>query len=363
MVKQEIGIGDIVGGIEPIDGAWEEKARHRTATLVMPTRALGRMHGIAEKLCALQRTLSPEIHKKAVVIMAGDHGVAADGVSAYPQEVTGAMVSTFLAGGAGVNAFCRLTDCEAWVVDMGIIPDMDRSKLPDPDRFVLRKHGPGTANFTRGPAMDRKTAESTLRTGFMQAAERFESGVDILVTGDMGIGNTTASSAIGVVLTGHAPHEMTGHGTGLRTEAFHRKIATIQKAIEVNAPDPADAIDVLAKVGGFEIGGIAGMILAGAYYGRPVVVDGLISTAGALIARALCPYVTDYIFAGHQSEEPGHRLMLSHLGLAPILDLGMRLGEGSGGVLALAIIEGAARMMREVMTFDQAGVAGEKSGS
>ena len=360
MVNQEIRIGDIIGGIKPVQNAWEEKARQRTESLVMPTRALGRMHLIAEKLCTLQQTLSPKINKKAVIIMAGDHGVAADGVSAYPQEVTGAMVTTFLAGGAGVNAFCRLTGCEAWVVDMGIIPDMDRSNISNSDRFVVCKHGRGTANFTHGPAMDRKTAESTLLTGFRQAAERFESGVDILVTGDMGIGNTTPSTAIGVVLTGHAPQEMTGPGTGLQTEAVQRKIATIQKAIEVNAPDPSDAIDVLAKVGGFEIGGIAGMMLAGAHYGRPVVVDGFISTAGALIAKALCPSVTDYLFAGHQSEEPGHRLMLSHLGLTPILDLGMRLGEGSGGVLALSIIDGAARMMREVMTFDQAGVAGEK---
>jgi nicotinate-nucleotide--dimethylbenzimidazole phosphoribosyltransferase len=357
MTLQHLTLKEIISGINPLDASWIEKARARTETLVMPTRALGRMHLIAEKLCGLQKTLSPRLNRKAVIIMAGDHGVAAVGVSAYPQEVTGAMIHTFLSGGAGVNAFCRHTNTESWVVDMGIIPNLDPSSLPNSDQFLIFKHGSGTSDFTHGPAMDRNTAESTILTGFKQAAARFAAGVDILVTGDMGIGNTTPSAAIGTVMTGMDPETMTGPGTGVQAEALMRKVEVIKKGISVNRPDPTDALDVLSKIGGFEIGGIAGLILAGAYYQKPVVVDGFISTAGALIAGQLNPLVTQYLFAGHKSEEPGHQSMLKHLGLDPILDLGMRLGEGSGGVLALSIIEAAARMMREVMTFDQAGVA------
>ncbi|MBI5552772.1 MAG: nicotinate-nucleotide--dimethylbenzimidazole phosphoribosyltransferase [Desulfobacterales bacterium] len=350
-------VNAIVAAIGPLDAQWIEKARARTAQLVMPPRALGRLHDIAERCCAIQATLHPSLDRKAVVVMAGDHGIAAEGVSAFPQAVTGAMVRTFLTGGAGINAIARHAGAQVWVVDMGIIPDIDPQGVPGGHQLKVSKIGPGTASFLRGPAMSRDQAEAALLAGFNHAADLFEAGVQVLGTGDMGIANTTSSAAIGAVLTGASLDEMVGRGTGIDDQSLARKKTVIAQGIERNRPDAGDGVELLAKLGGFEIGGIAGLILAGACYRRPVVVDGFISTAGALIAHALCPLVSDYCFAGHQSEEPGHGLMLRHLGLAPILNLGMRLGEGTGGALAMTIMQGAVRMFKEVMTFEEAGVA------
>ncbi|MEN8246142.1 MAG: nicotinate-nucleotide--dimethylbenzimidazole phosphoribosyltransferase [Thermodesulfobacteriota bacterium] len=356
MEKSVANINQIMDGIEPVDRKWVEKARARTAQLVMPTRALGRLHDLSEQICGIQETLEPAIDRKAVLIMAGDHGVAADGVSAYPQEVTGAMVQTFLAGGAGINAISRHVNADVWVVDMGIIPEIDAQAMPGSDRLIVRKVRPGTDSFLRGPAMTRQEAEASVVEGFQQAAKLFEEGLDVLGTGDMGIGNTTPSAAIGAVVTGADLDVMVGRGTGVDDEGLLQKREVIQKGIAVNKPDKGDGLDVLAKVGGFEIGGIAGSILAAAYYHRPVVVDGFISTAGALIAASLCPQAKAYLIAGHCSEESGHRTMLGHLGLKPVLDLGMRLGEGTGSALAMSIIEGSLKMFKEVLTFEEAGV-------
>jgi nicotinate-nucleotide--dimethylbenzimidazole phosphoribosyltransferase len=346
----------ILESVERTDPAWLARARARTGQLVMPTRALGRLHDISERLCSIQETLEPFLTAKAVVVMVGDHGIAGAGVSAYPQEVTGAMVRTFLAGGAGINAIASQVGADVWVVDMGMIPELDAATMPQAERFLVKKWAPGTKDFSRGPAMTREEARRAIETGFEVATDLFQSGVDILGTGDMGIGNTTSAAAIGAVLTGASLDDMVGRGTGVDDEGFERKKAFIEKGIAANRPDRNDGLDVLSKIGGFEIGGIAGLVLAGAYHRRPVVVDGFISTAGALIAEGLSPAVRDYLFAGHRSEEPGHRIMLRHLGLAPILDLGMRLGEGTGGALAMGVIEAAARMFREVMTFEQADV-------
>jgi nicotinate-nucleotide--dimethylbenzimidazole phosphoribosyltransferase len=350
-------LAEIISGIQPVEQEWIQKARQRTAQLVMPTRALGRLHEISERLCGIRQTLEPAINQKAILVMAGDHGVVEEGVSAYPQEVTPAMVRTFLAGGAGINAISRQVGAEVWVVDMGIIPDLDPGGLKGAERLLVEKVGNGTANFARGPAMSRQEAEKALLIGFEQASRLIEQGADILGTGDMGIGNTTPAAAIGTVLTGASLVKMVGRGTGVDDAGLTRKREVVRRGIEINNPDPEDGLDVLAKVGGFEIGGIAGSILAGAFQRRAVVIDGFISTAGALIADALCPAVKDYLFAGHCSEEPGHRIMLKHLGLDPILDLGMRLGEGTGAALAMGVIESAARMFKEVLTFEGAGVA------
>ena len=348
---------EIIDGIKPVERQWIDKAQQRTAQLVMPARALGRLHDISERFCGIQQTLEPKITKKAILVMAGDHGVVTEGVSAYPQEVTPAMVQTFLAGGAGINAISRQVGADVWVLDMGIIPQLDISSIPGADRLIVEKVGNGTANFTTGPAMSRRDAEKALRVGFEQASRLIEDGADLLGTGDMGIGNTTPSAAIGAVLCGASLDAMVGRGTGVDAAALARKRDIVQQGIKINRPDAEDGLDVLAKVGGFEIGGIAGTILAGAYHRQAVVLDGFISTAGALIAHALCPTVTDYIFAGHRSEEAGHGIMLRHLGLEPILDLGMRLGEGTGAALAMGVIEGAVRMFKEVLTFEGAGVA------
>jgi nicotinate-nucleotide--dimethylbenzimidazole phosphoribosyltransferase len=289
--------------------------------------------------------------------MAGDHGVVNAGVSAYPQEVTGAMVQTFLAGGAGINAICRQVDAEVFVVDMGIKAELSGLDLPGSDHLVTRKIAPGTADFTRGPAMSLQEAEQSILFGFEEASKLYQDGVDILGTGDMGIGKTTPSAAIGAVITGVGLDKMVGRGTGVDDEGLTRKRKAVSRGIEVNRPAVENGLEVLAKVGGFEIGGIAGCVLAAAFHRRPVVIDGFISTAGSLIAHALCPTVVDYMFAGHCSEESGHRYMLDYLNLDPILDLGMRLGEGTGGALSMSIIEGAVRIFREVLTFEEAGVA------
>jgi nicotinate-nucleotide--dimethylbenzimidazole phosphoribosyltransferase len=351
-----LSLQQIIDGIHPLNRQMVENARARTAQLVMPPRALGRLHAIGEQLCGIQGTLRPQIRGKAVLVMAGDHGIVAEGISAFPQAVTGAMIQTFLTGGAGINAMARHVDAEVWVADMGIIPDLDAASLKNGSRLLVRKLGPGTANFARGPAMAPEQACKAVLTGFELASSLISKGVDLLGTGDMGIGNTTPAAAIGAVIAGKRIADMVGPGTGIDDAGILRKCEAIRRGIELNRPDPHDGLDVLAKVGGFEIGGIAGIILAGAYHRKPVVIDGFISTAGALVAQRLSPATADYLLAGHCSEEPGHRHMLAHLKLLPILDLGMRLGEGTGAALAMSVIEAAIRVMTEVMTFEEAGV-------
>jgi nicotinate-nucleotide--dimethylbenzimidazole phosphoribosyltransferase len=350
-------IEEIIKEIRPIGNEWVDKAREHTARLALPPRALGRLHDIAERLCGILETMEPDVSTKAFLVMAGDHGVVSDGVSAFPQEVTGEMVKNFLRGGAGINVLANLVGAEVSVVDMGIIPDVVPAGLECSRRFHVCKVDRGTRNMAKGPAMTRDQAEQSIMHGFNLASELFSSGVRIIGTGDMGIGNTTPSAALGAVLTGTPVDRMAGRGTGIDENGLKRKMEIVSRAIEVNRPNPEDALDVLAKVGGFEIGGIAGCVLAGAYSNRPVVIDGFISTAGALVAHSLCPAAMDYVFAGHCSEEAGHRRMLEHLGLEPILDLRMRLGEGTGAALAMGVIEGAVRVFREVLTFEDAGVS------
>jgi nicotinate-nucleotide--dimethylbenzimidazole phosphoribosyltransferase len=323
----------------------------------MPPRALGRLHDISERLSAILRTDKPVVDRKAVVIMAGDHGVAAEGVSAFPQEVTAEMIKTFLRGGAGINAIAGLVGAEIRVVDMGIATILDERNLNAGSRLQIRKVAAGTANIAIGAAMTRRQAETSVLNGFLAAAELFQGGIEMLGTGDMGIANTTASAAVGAALTGCPPAEMVGRGTGVDDRTLQKKMDVVKRSLAVNRPDASDGLDTLAKVGGFEIGGIAGCILAAAFYRRPVVIDGFISTAGALVAHRLCPLCSGYMFAGHRSQEPGHRHMLTHLKLEPILELGMRLGEGTGGALAMAVVAAAAKMFNEMMTFEEAGVS------
>jgi nicotinate-nucleotide--dimethylbenzimidazole phosphoribosyltransferase len=354
-----VKIEEITNKIQPVEELWIQKARERTAQLVMPARALGRLHEISERLCGIQKTLKPSVNRKAILIMAGDHGVADEGVSAYPQEVTEAMVRTFLKGGAGINAISRHVGAQVWVVDMGIIPELDPGSIDGGNRLLLRKIASGTANLSKGPAMTIKDAETSIFAGFQLATDLFDQGIELLGTGDMGIANTTPSAAIGSVITGIDPKDMVGRGTGVDDKGYTIKLETVKKGIRINQPNALDALDVLAKVGGYEIGGIAGCILAAAFHRRPVVIDGFISTAGALIAYSLCPKIRDYMFSGHCSEEAGHRNMLKYMGIEPILDLGMRLGEGTGGALSMSIMDGAVRVFNEVFTFDEAGVAGK----
>ncbi|MDR3568576.1 MAG: nicotinate-nucleotide--dimethylbenzimidazole phosphoribosyltransferase [Syntrophobacteraceae bacterium] len=356
-----MNLKEIVKKIEPISAEWVQKAREHTLELAIPPRALGRLHDISERLCGIQRTLAPDVSQKAFMVMAGDHGVAEDGVSAFPREVTGEMVKNFLRGGAGINVLARSVGAEVLVVDMGIIPDVDPGASELRSRFHVRKVGRGTGNIAKGPAMSREQAEESILHGFTIASELFSTGVQMIGTGDMGIGNTTPSAALGAVLTGKPVEQMVGRGTGIGDSALENKCELVRRAIEINRPNAADGLDALAKVGGFEIGGIAGIVLAAAYHRRPVVIDGFISTAGALVAHCLCPAVIDYAFAGHCSEESGHRKMLDFLGLEPILDLRLRLGEGTGGALAMGVIEGAVRVFNDVLTFEQAGVTASET--
>jgi nicotinate-nucleotide--dimethylbenzimidazole phosphoribosyltransferase len=349
-------LDDIISGIVPLDETWLARARQRSEQLLMPTRALGRLLDIAERCCAIEQTLTPAVDAKGIIVMAGDHGVANEGVSAYPQEVSGAMVQTFLMGGAGINAMARQVDAQVWVVDMGIIPDVGAEPTQGGPQLIVNKIGRGTASLTKGPAMSAAQARQAIMVGFEQAATAFSGGVQILGTGDMGIGNTTPSAAIGAVFTGAGLDEMVGRGTGIDDAGLAGKKEVIARGLALNNPNDGDGLDVLAKVGGFEIGGIAGLVLGAAYHRQPVVIDGYISTAGALVANALCPAVADYIFAGHQSQEPGHGIMLQYLGLKPILNLEMRLGEGTGAALAMGIIQGAVRAFKEMLTFEEASV-------
>lgn len=351
-----MNLAEIISGIEGVDKDFIDQAARYTARLVMPQRALGKLHIIGERLCGIGRTITPSVNKKAFLVMAGDHGIAASDVSAYPQVVTGEMVKTFLRGGAGINVLARQLGAHVIVMDVGIIPDIS-PQISEEGYLIVRKIARGTNDFSKGPAMTQEQAESAILNGYEVAKDLFEEEVELLGTGDMGIGNTSPSSAVGAVMTGTPVERMTGRGTGIDDSCFLRKCEAIEKGIEINNPKPDDPRDVLSKVGGFEIGAIAGAILAAAFFKKPVVIDGFISGAGALIAHGLCSNVSDYLFAGHQSAEQGHQIMLDHLGLSPILDLGMRLGEGTGAALAMHIIEAGALIINEVFTFKEAEVS------
>jgi nicotinate-nucleotide--dimethylbenzimidazole phosphoribosyltransferase len=328
------------------------QAQARFDNKTKPRGSLGRLEELACRLAGIYRTPSPEPPAKAVVVMAADHGVAEEGVSAYPQEVTGQMLRNFAAGGAAINVLASFQQARVIVVDMG-----SAEGVRDPGSGV-RDHriGPGTANFRRGPAMSRETAVRAVEIGIDLARELHETGVGELAVGEMGIANTTTASAIAAVLLYQHPERVTGRGTGVDDRRLECKIQTIQDALAINRPNAADPLDVLAKVGGFEIGGLAGVMVGAAACKMAVVLDGFITGAAAMIAVALCPTVRNYLIAAHRSPEPGHELILRHLGLRPLLDLEMRLGEGTGAVLALNILEASLRLLRDMATFAAAGV-------
>jgi nicotinate-nucleotide--dimethylbenzimidazole phosphoribosyltransferase len=334
----------------PPPGGVEAAARHLDS-LTKPPGSLGRLEEIALRL-ALLRGGAPEIRHPVIFTFAADHGVVAEGVSAYPQVVTAQMVENFLRGGAAVNVLARQAGARLVVADFGVAAPLERS-----ERLVACPIGPGTANIAAGPAMTREQAIRAIETGAALAQQALDAGADLLATGEMGIGNTTAASAIAAVLTGGAPERVTGRGTGVDDATLGRKVAVVRRAVEVNRPDARDGLDVLAKVGGFEIGGLVGVILAGAARRVPVVLDGFIAGAAALIAVALAPAARHVLFAAHRSAEPGHALVLDHLELAPYLDLSLRLGEGTGAALFIHLARAAALVWSEMATFKAAGVS------
>ena len=345
-------LDDIIVGISPADPKTRQAAKLRQDRLTKPPGSLGRLEDLSIQLAGMFGTELPRVRGKTIVIAAGDNGVVAQGITGYPKEVTVQMVQNFLAGGAAINVMARQAGVDLVIVDAGVA-----TPLPDHPNLKVVAAGRGTADITLGPAMTRAQAELCVNAGVEIAFEVAEKGADIIGTGDMGIGNTTAASAITATLTGQPPRETTGRGTGRSDHELEHKITVVERALNVNRPDPTDALDVLAKVGGFEIGVLAGVVLGGALSRRMVVLDGFISGAAGLIAYGLCPNVKDFLVAAHLSSEAGHGVVLSHLGLRPLLDLGMRLSEGTGAVLAMGLINAAAACLTDMATFEEAGVS------
>ncbi len=348
-------IEQIISNIKPLDKVAMAAVRARQDSLTKPQGSLGRLEELSIQIAGIQRKAIPQIENKAIITMAGDHGVVAEKVGNWPQKVTAQMVQNFLVGGAGINVLSRQIGARVIVVDMGIAADIQDSKL------LSRKVARGTQNITVGPAMTLPQAEKAIETGIEIVTVEIEAGLDVVGTGDMGIGNTTPSAAICAVFRGCPPAEVTGRGTGIDDIQLIHKISVIERALAVNKPDSSKPVEVLAKVGGFEIGGLVGVMLGAASRNVPVFIDGFISGAAAMIAAVLAPRVKDYLIAAHVSAERGHRLMLQHLGLAPLVDLEMRLGEGTGAALGIFLAESACRILSEMATFGEAGISGKKS--
>ena len=356
-----------LAAIMPVDAAAADAAAARAAELAIPAGSLGRMLALSVRLAGIQRSLAPAFPRKAVVVMAGDHGVVRRGVSAFPAEVTPQMVANFARGRAAINALAVAAGARVVVTDVGVAADLPAVVGLRPVTTVAealaagavlhRKVRCGTDDLSSGPAMTCEEATAAIEAGIDVVEGLVAQGLDLVATGDMGIGNTTPSSALACVFTGRAPSEVTGRGTGIDDPALERKRQVVEEALAVNRPDPADPLGALAAVGGLEIAGIAGVILGAAAAGIPVLVDGFISTAGALVACALAPAARDYLIAAHRSLEPGHRVMLEHLGVEPLLDLDLRLGEGTGATLAMPLVDGAAALIGTMATFAEAGVS------
>lgn len=338
--------------IVPVNGDFLARAQKRLDNLTKPLGSLGRLEEFAGRLVAITEDMMPSLDKKVIFTFAGDHGVADEGVSAFPREVTRQMVLNFLNGGAGINVLARHAGADVIVVDIGV--DFD---FGEAEGLVSKKVITGTKNIRKGPAMTKEEAEKCIGVGIELASEYSRKGYKIFGTGEMGIANTTPSSAIVAVLTGRSVAQVTGKGTGIGDDALKNKIKVIEDSISLNKPDAKDPVDVLSKVGGAEIGGIAGLIIGAASNRVPVVIDGFISTAGALIAYCIEPKTKDYMFAAHNSVEIGHKIMLEKIGLRPILDLDLRLGEGTGAALAMLVIEGGVKIYKEMATFGEAGVS------
>ncbi len=350
-------LAETVAAVEPVDAAAQAAAAERLDRMTKPRGSLGQVEDVAVTLAGIAGSCPPPLPAPAAVaVFAGDHGVHAQGVTPWPQEVTAQMVANFLAGGAVVNAFARSVGAEVCVVDVGVAAPVE----PVPG-LVPRRVAAGTADMTQGPALTRDQARAAVEAGIETARDLVAAGNRCLVTGDMGIANTTAAAALICAFTGADAAAATGRGTGIDDTTLAHKTSVVAAALALHAPDPTDPLGVLAAFGGLEHAGLAGFVLGAAALRVPVVLDGVNAGAAALVAGALAPDAIGYCLAGHRSAEPGHRLALDHLGLEPLLDLRMRLGEGTGALLALPVVQGAAQALRDVATFDAAGVA-EKNG-
>jgi nicotinate-nucleotide--dimethylbenzimidazole phosphoribosyltransferase len=345
-------LDDTIEKIRPLDRSIETEAQQRLDSLTKPHGSLGKLEELARRIAVIQGKVPPRSGRKLLFVFAADHGITQEGVSAYPKEVTAQMTYNFLHGGAAINVLARHHGVDTEVVDVGVDHD-----FATPRGLRNHKVRRGTANFARGPAMTRAEALRSVELGVqLAAAEATAENLFLLGAGDMGIGNTSSATAILCALTGAAPADVVGRGTGIDDATLGRKIAAIEKGLDLNRPDPNDPLDVLAKVGGLEIGAMTGVILAAAVFHVPMLLDGFISGAAALLAQRFSPQVREILFASHLSAERGHGLMLEELKLAPVLDLAMRLGEGTGACLLMGLIEAAIRIMGEMATFESAGV-------
>jgi nicotinate-nucleotide--dimethylbenzimidazole phosphoribosyltransferase len=349
--EQQKTLTDIVHQIKPLDQAMGEQVSAYIDTLTKPPGSLGRLEELAIHLAQITSDSFPCVSPPGVIVMAGDHGIAAEGVSAFPQEVTGQMVYNFLNGGAAINVFSRQIGALFEIVDIGVAQDLEGENL------LRRKIRYGTANFLKEDAMTTEEALQSIQVGVEMAEKMINKGAKCLILGEMGIANTTSSSAMLAVLSGRDISALVGAGTGISSEKIRYKQSVIQSALEARKPDSTDPIDVLAKVGGLEIGGMAGAMLGAAAQRVPILVDGFISSVAAVLASNICDTVKEYMIVGHQSHEPGHVIALEMLGKKPIIDLGLRLGEGSGAAVAFPILEAATRMVKEMATFSSAGVS------
>ena len=345
-------LSNTIENIEKISIDSDGKLKDRFNNLAIPTGSLGRLEEFATIYASIKGSPDATIKHKVVFTMAGDHGVSSEGVSVFPQEVTRQMVKNFLDGGATISVLARHVGARVVVVDCGVKADFEPV-----DGLKIKKVGYGTDNIAHGPAMSREQAIESLEAGIESFNEELLNGIDIIATGDMGIANTTPSSAIIACLTGTDLGKVTGRGTGLDDKGVDKKINVISTALDVNKPDPSDPIDVLSKVGGFEIGGIAGLCLAAASHRTPVLIDGFISTAAALIACAIEPKVNEYLISSHTSTENGHKIALKKLQKKAILNLDLRLGEGTGAVLAMNLVEAGVKILTQMATFSEAEVS------
>jgi nicotinate-nucleotide--dimethylbenzimidazole phosphoribosyltransferase len=349
---EEAALRRIMEAIQPLAPEFLDAAQARLDDLTKPPGSLGRLEEVARRIAAIQRDVRPVIRKKRVYTLAADHGVTEEGVSAFPREVTPQMVLNFLRGGAAINVLTRHVGAEIAVVDIGVDHDFG-----DTEGLIHAKVARGTRNLARGPAMTRAQALEALGVGVGLAGKAADEGVDLLGVGEMGIGNTTPASAILAAFAGLPSDEVVGRGTGVDDDGLRRKADAISRGLAVNRPNPDDPLDVLSKVGGFEVAGIAGICLGAAARRVPVVVDGFIATSAALVAARLAPAIREYLFLSHLSQERAHIRMVEHFGQNPLLVLELRLGEGTGAALAMSIIEASAKILAEMATFGEAGVS------
>jgi nicotinate-nucleotide--dimethylbenzimidazole phosphoribosyltransferase len=346
----------VVDSIQPLDATAQARARLRLDSLTKPTGSLGRLERVAVQIAGITGSERPRLDQRTIYVLAADHGVTVEGVSAYPQSVTAEMVRNFARGGAAINVLARLVRAEVVVVDVGVAADLP-AELP----ILHRKISFGTANLARMPAMTLGQARAAIEVGISLTGEGTMPGPDVVCLGEMGIGNSTAASAIVAAVTGLPVASVTGRGTGIDDATFERKVAVIERALNLHTPDASKPLEVLRKLGGLEIAGLVGLVLGAAMRRIPIVVDGFIATAAVLIAIELCPAARHYLIAAHRSFEIGHQAALERLELLPLFALDMRLGEGSGAALALPMLDAALALLSEMATFDEAGIAGPTS--